>query len=111
MDTAVPLDVNVTAQELADMLPTGIVIINHRDEPVFANQRFRELATCHRVKYFECWSKSIHPKDYGLVADAYFEALRSRNALRIEYRTRGQMSLWRAIVLTPLDDADMQRLR
>lgn len=111
MDTAVPLDVNVTAQELADMLPTGIAILNHQDEPVFANQRFRELTTCRSVKSFECWSKSIHPEDYGRVAAAYFEALRSRNALRIEYRTHGQTSLWRALVLAPLDDADIQRLR
>lgn len=110
MDMDVPLDITVTAQELADMLPTGIVILNHQDEPVFANQRFRELTTCRSVKSFGCWSKSIHPEDYGRVADAYFVALKSRNALRIEYRTRGQTSLWRALVLAPLDDTDIQRL-
>lgn len=110
MNRTDPFHGNITAQELADMLPTGIVILNHRDEPVFSNQRFRELTTCHSAKSFGCWSKSIHPEDYSLVSDAYFEALRSRNALRIEYRTRGHTSLWRALVLAPLDDADTQRL-
>ncbi|CAI7678757.1 unnamed protein product [Penicillium pancosmium] len=103
-------NVNITAQELADMLPTGVVILNCRDEPVFSNQRFRELTTCYSAKSFGCWSKSIHPEDYNLVSDAYFEALRSRNALRIEYRTRGHTSLWRALILAPVDDDDTQRL-
>jgi signal transduction histidine kinase len=110
MDRTEPFHGNVTAQELADMLPTGVVILNCRDETVLSNQHFRELTTCHSAKSFDCWSKSIHPEDYSLVSDAYYEALRARNALRIEYRTRGQMSLWRALVLAPLDDADLQRL-
>ncbi|OQD76077.1 hypothetical protein PENDEC_c005G06524 [Penicillium decumbens] len=110
MKSAASLDGNVTAKELADMLPTGIAIVNHRDESVFVNRRFRELMTCHNAKSFGCWSQSIHPEDYDEVEDAYIRALRSKTALRIEYRTRSQMTLWRALVLAPLDEEDISRL-
>ncbi|KAJ5135315.1 uncharacterized protein N7515_004593 [Penicillium bovifimosum] len=98
------------AQELADILPIGIAILNHRDESILVNRRFRELMACHNAKSFQCWSQSIHPEDYDRVATAYFEALKSKHALRIEYRIRNQKSLWRGLMLAPLENTDLQRL-
>jgi signal transduction histidine kinase/ActR/RegA family two-component response regulator len=103
-------NLNLSAQELADMLPTGVAFLNQNDESVLVNRRFRELMTCCRAKSFDCWSKSIHPDDYDRVATAYLETSRSKHALRIEFRTRSQISLWRVLMLAPLDDIDLRRL-
>ncbi|KAJ5259547.1 hypothetical protein N7478_012528 [Penicillium angulare] len=107
--TAVP-NLSLSAQELADMLPTGVAFLNQNDESIMVNRRFQELMTCCSAKSFDCWSKSIHPEDYDRVAKAYFETSHSKRALRIEFRTRGQVSLWRVLMLAPLDDIDLHRL-
>ncbi|OQD78065.1 hypothetical protein PENANT_c092G01627 [Penicillium antarcticum] len=88
-------DGDVSAQELADMLPTGIAILNHDDESIMVNRRFRELMTCCTARSFECWSQSIHLEGYDRVATAYREASRSKLALCTEFRTH---------------EADLQRL-
>lgn len=106
---AAVLDWNLSGQELADMLPTGIAILNQNDESIMVNRRFRELMTCCTARSFECWSQSIHPEDYDRVATAYLEASRSKHALRIEFRTRCQIPLWRVLMLAPLDDNDLHR--
>ncbi|KAJ6034438.1 hypothetical protein N7460_008613 [Penicillium canescens] len=107
---AAAFDGNLSAQELADMLPTGVAILNQNDESIMVNRRFRELMTCSRAKSFECWSQSIHPDDFDRIATAYFETSRSKRALRIEFRTRSRIPLWRVLMLAPLDDADLHRL-
>ncbi|KAJ6103670.1 hypothetical protein N7486_003892 [Penicillium sp. IBT 16267x] len=107
---AAVLDGNLSAKELADMLPTGVAILNQNDESIMVNRRFRELMTCSGARSFECWSQSIHPEDYDRVATAYFETSCSKHALRIEFRTRSRISLWRVLMLAPLDDADLHRL-
>ena len=107
---AAAFDGNLSAQELADMLPTGVAILNQNDESIMVNRRFRELMTCSRAKSFECWSQSIHPDDFDRIATAYFETSRSKHALRIEFRTRSRIPLWRVLMLAPLDDADLHRL-
>jgi hypothetical protein len=80
---AVP-NLNLSAQELADMLLTGVAFLNQNDESIMVNRRFRELMTCCSARSFDCWSKSIHPEDYDRVATAYLETLRSKHALCIE---------------------------
>lgn len=107
---AAVLDGSLSAQELADMLPTGVAILNQNDESIMVNRRFRELMTCSGARSFECWSQSIHPEDYDRVATAYFETSRSKHALRIEFRTRSRIPLWRVLMLAPLDNADLHRL-
>lgn len=93
------------------MLPTGIAILNHEDESIFVNRRFRELMTCRNAKSFECWSQSIHPQDYERVAAAYHKASNAQHALRIEYRIRSQSSLWRVLMLSPLDEPDVRKFK
>lgn len=68
---AAAFDVDLSAQELADMLPTGVAMPNQNDESVMVNRRFRELMTCSSARSFECWSQSIHPDDFDRIATAY----------------------------------------
>ncbi|KAJ5652592.1 hypothetical protein N7507_010018 [Penicillium longicatenatum] len=80
-------DGGISAQELADMLPTGVAILNQNDESII--------------------SQSIHPEDFDRIATAYFETSRSKGALRIEFRARSRVPLWRVLMLAPLDEADL----
>jgi hypothetical protein len=95
---AAAFDVDLSAQELADMLPTGVAILNQNDESIMVNRRFRELMTCSSARSFECWSQSIHPDDFDRIATAYFEASRSKHAIRIEFRTRSRTPSWRVLM-------------
>lgn len=108
---SITFDGDICAQDLADMLPTGIAVLNHEDESIFVNRRFRELMTCRNAKSFECWSQSIHPQDYERVAAAYHKASNAQHALRIEYRIRSQSSLWRVLMLSPLDEPDVRKFK
>jgi PAS domain-containing protein len=102
---------DVGAQDLADMLPTGVAVLNHEDESISVNRRFHELMTCQSAKSFKCWSQSIHPEDYDRVTNAYFEALKAKHGLRMEYRVRNQSHLWRVLRLSPLDEMDVRWLK
>lgn len=103
-----PRGPSASAQQLANILPVGLVITNHRDELVFINQRFQDRHTQCNGKHFDHLSHSIHPDDYERVEKAYHEAFKSKRELRIQYRVRGEDDLWRLLVLNPLDDADMR---
>ncbi|KAL4893908.1 hypothetical protein BDV59DRAFT_207371 [Aspergillus ambiguus] len=105
------IDNAVTAQQLADMLPTGVAILDHEDGTVFVNSGFRELMTSKMARTFDCWSSSIHPDDYEHVAEAYREASRTHSPLRVEYRTRKQPYPWRLLILTPLREDERERFK
>ncbi|KAH2886713.1 hypothetical protein KXW22_007586, partial [Aspergillus fumigatus] len=74
--------------QVADMLPTGVAIRNHRDEAIFANHRFRNLMTKRDLRSFDCWPQSVHPDEYDRLATAYHDASRAQQPLCIQYRTR-----------------------
>ncbi|KAF7166274.1 hypothetical protein CNMCM5623_000031 [Aspergillus felis] len=93
---------SISAQQLADMLPTGVAILNHRDEAIFTNRRFRDLMTKCDPRCFDCWSQSIHPDDFDRLAEAYHDAARAQKPLRIEYRTRDDDCPWRLLTLSPM---------
>ncbi|PKX97274.1 putative sensor histidine kinase/response regulator [Aspergillus novofumigatus IBT 16806] len=93
---------SISAQQLADMLPTGVAILNHRDEALFTNRRFRDLMTKLDPRSFDCWSQSIHPDDFDRLAEAYHDASRAQQPLRIQYRTRDHDCPWRLLTLTPM---------
>lgn len=99
---------NESVQQLADTLPAGLAIINHKDEPVFINGRFQNPNSYHSTKYFDSLSQSIHPDDCGRVESAYQEALASRSELRIQYRVRDQHDCWHLLLLNPLGHGDVQ---
>ncbi|KAJ5829170.1 uncharacterized protein N7525_007423 [Penicillium rubens] len=95
---AAAFDVNLSARELVDMLPTGVAILDQNDESVMVNRRFQELMTCSSARSFECWSQSTHPVDFDRIATAYFEASCSKHAIRIEFRTHSRTPSWRVLM-------------
>ncbi|KAJ5205839.1 CheY-like superfamily [Penicillium cf. griseofulvum] len=99
---------NVSAQQLADILPNGIAILTHRYELVSMNRRFRELIPCPSVNFSECWLRSVHPDDYHRVSTGYREVTTSKRPLRLEYHTRDPNSIWCVMTLDRLDDKDVQ---
>ncbi|KAJ5176775.1 uncharacterized protein N7482_002652 [Penicillium canariense] len=99
---------NVTAQQLADILPNGVAILNHQHELISANRRFRELIPCSTANFRECWLQSVHPDDYERVDTGYREAARSKQALRIEYYTQDPGSMWCVLTLKSLENTDLQ---
>ncbi|KAI9036813.1 hybrid sensor histidine kinase/response regulator [Aspergillus affinis] len=104
---ALPFSGTISAQQLADLLPSGIAILNTRDESIFVNRRFEELAVSHAPTTFDRWSPSIHEDDYDRVARGYADALRSRCSLREDYRIRNHCCMWRSVVLTPLARSEL----
>ncbi|KAJ5082019.1 hypothetical protein N7532_011062 [Penicillium argentinense] len=77
----------ITAQQLADILPNGIAILNHRYESIFASRQFQKLIPCPNADFRECWLRSVHVDDYDRAAAGLRDAARDRKALHIEYRT------------------------
>ncbi|OGE51961.1 hypothetical protein PENARI_c011G06619 [Penicillium arizonense] len=99
---------NVTAQQLADILPNGVAILNHRYELISVNRRFRRLIPCASANFSECWLRSVHEDDYERVVTEYEEVAEPKQALRIEYHTPGPDSMWCVMTLERLDNEDVQ---
>jgi signal transduction histidine kinase/ActR/RegA family two-component response regulator len=99
---------DVTAQQLADILPNGVAILNHRYELISVNRRFRKLIPCPNAKFSECWLRSVHPDDYERVVTEYHEVAESKEPLRIEYHTRNPDSMWCVMTLERLDSEEVQ---
>ncbi|KAJ5972386.1 CheY-like superfamily [Penicillium vulpinum] len=99
---------NVSAQQLADILPNGVAILTHRYELVSVNRRFRELIPHPSINFSECWLRSVHPDDYDRVSTGYREVATSKQPLRLEYHTRDPDSIWCVMTLDRLDDKDVQ---
>lgn len=93
----------------AEMLPTGLAILDHDAEALYLNQHFHEL-TVHRGldKSFKEWPKTIHPEDYDRVMSSYKEAFASRQNLSIEFRAHGKSNPWRLFLMRPLGDNNLQ---
>ncbi|KAF9887538.1 hypothetical protein FE257_010116 [Aspergillus nanangensis] len=100
---------SVSAQQLADMLPAGVAIVDHHDSSIFLNRNFRKMMTSTSTQTFDCWSPSIHPCDAERVATAYHCALQSNSTLRIEYRTEHESDPWRLLTLRPLTPDEQER--
>jgi signal transduction histidine kinase/ActR/RegA family two-component response regulator len=98
---------NVSAQQLADLLPNGVAILNDQYELISMNRRFRELIPCHTSKFPDCWLNSVHKDDYDRVATGYRETASFKQSLRIEYQTRDQDSIWCVMTLDKLEDKNV----
>ncbi|KAJ5138762.1 CheY-like superfamily [Penicillium bovifimosum] len=99
---------NISAKELADILPNGVAILTNQYELVSVNRRFRELITCFTSDFSKCWLRSVHPDDYERVSSAYFDVAKFKRPLRLEYHTRDPNSMWCVMTLDKLDDKDVQ---
>ncbi|KAF1988919.1 hypothetical protein K402DRAFT_419252 [Aulographum hederae CBS 113979] len=99
----IPLDDHPFFQKIAELIPTGLAILNHKAEAVFVNQQFYELTTQEgEDKSFMSWPQTIHPEDFDRVMLAYREAFESGETLRAEFRAQGPANPWRLLLLTPL---------
>jgi PAS domain-containing protein len=63
----------------AEMVPTGVAILDHNAQLVFVNRQFRQL-TAHGTddESSKSWPQSIHPDDYEHVMSTYREAFGGR---------------------------------
>ncbi|KAJ5776694.1 uncharacterized protein N7511_001705 [Penicillium nucicola] len=90
-----------SAQQLADVIPHGLAILNQNYELVSGNLNFRTLIPCSDAKFLDCWLQSIHSDDVGRVNGCFNRAASSEAALRVEYRTRNQ-DTWCLLTLNAL---------
>ena len=83
----VPFDRHPFFHRFAELLPSGLAILDPSARAIFVNQQFYDLTT-HQgdEREFKCWPQSIHPDDYDRVMAAYQDAFRSQKQLRTEFR-------------------------
>ena len=107
----IPLDEHPFFHRFAEMIPSGLAILDHRAQAVFVNQLFYQLTTHHdQDKAFKSWPQSIHPEDYDRVMAAYQEAFASQKQLRTEFRAIVETNPWRLLLLTPLGDENLRHV-
>jgi PAS domain-containing protein len=107
----ISLDQHPFFHRFAEMLPSGLAILDHKAQAVFVNQHFYELTTHTRKdKSFSSWPQSIHADDYDRVMGAYQEAFSSHKQLRTEFRTQGASRPWRLLLLTPIGDENLEHV-
>lgn len=96
-------------QKFAEMLPTGLAILNHKADPLFVNHQFHDL-TAHRGpdQSFKMWPETIHPDDYERVMTEYHEAFDSQTDLETEFRAFGE-NQWRLFLMRPLGKNNLQQ--
>lgn len=106
-----PIDEHPFFRRFAEMLPSGLAILDHNAQAVFVNQHFYDLTTSRDGdRTFTSWPRSIHPSDYDRVMDAYRDAFSSKQQLRTEFRARGDTHPWRLLLLTPLADENLKHV-
>lgn len=97
-------------RRFAQMLPTGLAILDKEAEALFVNDNFFKLTSNKTHKTFRAWPESIHPDDYDRVMTDYRKAFSSREGLRTEFRcvVGEQPDPWRLFLMKPLNDAPEQ---
>ncbi|TIA56902.1 hypothetical protein D6C77_06589 [Aureobasidium pullulans] len=96
-------------QKFAEMLPTGLAILNHKADPLFVNHQFHDL-TAHQGPdhSFRMWPETIHPEDHDRVMSEYQRAFESQTELEIEFRAFGE-SQWRLFLMRPLGKNNLRQ--
>jgi signal transduction histidine kinase/AmiR/NasT family two-component response regulator len=95
----------------AEMLPTGVAILDHNAQAVLMNKQFHQLTT-HWAddQSSKSWTQSIHPDDYEHVINAYREAFASQKQLRTVFRALGSEHPWRLLLLMPLGEENSRHV-
>ncbi|EME47082.1 hypothetical protein DOTSEDRAFT_69150 [Dothistroma septosporum NZE10] len=107
----IPLNEHPFFKRFAEMLPSGLAILDHDAQAIFVNQHFYDLTTTSNGDdKFMSWPQSIHDEDYDRVMDAYKEAFKHQSTLRTEFRARGESHPWRLLLLTPLGNDNLQNV-
>ncbi|KAL5049343.1 hypothetical protein BDW71DRAFT_217485 [Aspergillus fruticulosus] len=99
----------IGGQQLADTLPVGFAVVTTSDDIVFKNRRFEELTASYCAGGLNCLAQGVHADDYEQLADAYRASLRSRTAIRREYRMKDHTDDWRGVSMTPLKEKDLDQ--
>jgi len=106
-----PIDEHPFFRRFAEMLPSGLAILDRNAQAVFVNQHFYDLTTLKdEEKEFTSWPQSIDSEDYDRVMEAYRDAFKSQKQLRTEFRAKGEANPWRLLLLTPLGDENLQHV-
>ena len=97
-------------QKFAEMLPTGLAILDHDVEALFVNNHFHEL-TVHggTDRSFKKWPKTIHPDDFDRVMSGYKEAFEARSNFSTEFRASGMNYPWRLFLTRPLGNDSLEQ--
>jgi len=90
-----------SAQQLADIIPHGLAVLNNKYELISQNTSFQALVQCSNGNFWDCWLHSIYPADVDHATTCFNEALSSKKVLRVEYRARNQ-DTWCVLTLNPL---------
>ncbi|POS73398.1 hypothetical protein DHEL01_v208212 [Diaporthe helianthi] len=102
-------------QRFAELLPTGLAILNHNAEAVFVNDQFFSLTTKKTSREFRSWPESIDPRDYERVMSEYREAFKERRDVKVDFRCvsgdegerndpdQPENDEWRMFLLRPLN--------
>ncbi|KAJ5569092.1 hypothetical protein N7450_011578 [Penicillium hetheringtonii] len=92
---------NASAQQLADVIPQGLAILDRSLNIVSENRKFRILFPFSNATFQTRCLQSVHQDDVGRVNSSLQGCKQSGAALRVEYRIRDQHS-WCALTLDPL---------
>jgi signal transduction histidine kinase/CheY-like chemotaxis protein len=96
-------------QQLVDILPVGVAVVNPSDEIVFKNTRFQDLTASHCTVGLDCLAQGVHADDYEELADAYRASLRLRTPIRKGYRMKDHTREWRGVLMTPLKGNELDQ--
>ncbi|KAJ5080873.1 hypothetical protein N7456_013583 [Penicillium angulare] len=101
-------DANVSAQQLVDILPNGVAILNHRYELISASRRFQQLIPCFSTNFRDCWLDSVCADDRDRAVAEFQQASNDGDTLRIHYRISDQKDLWCSLILERLESTDLR---
>lgn len=106
----VPIDEHPFFRRFAELLPSGLAILDREAKASFVNRKFWLLTTLQDDEQFTSWPQSIHHEDYERVMEAYRKAFSEQQELRIEFRAKDNDQPWRLLLLTPLGDDKSQEI-
>lgn len=70
----IPIDEHPFFRRFAELLPSGLAILDRDAKAQFVNKKFWDLTTLEDDEQFTSWPQSIHPDDYDRVIGAYRKA-------------------------------------
>lgn len=92
-----------SAQQLADVVPQGLAILNGDLQLVSENSNFKMMVPPLDGEFRVRWLQSIHSDDVARADATLNEYAPCRETVRIEYRTRDQET-WCVLTLNRLSD-------
>ncbi|KAJ5263885.1 CheY-like superfamily [Penicillium angulare] len=101
-------DANVSAQQLVEILPNGVAVLNHQYELISASRRFQQLIPCFKSNFRDCWLDSVCEDDYKRAVAEFQQASNNGSTLRTEYRISDEKGLWCSLILERLESADLR---